>query len=391
MNSKINTSFKIILLIGFLLEAAGYLAFPFLALRLRNHFGFSEKEIGTLFLVSIWIRPIASILGGILSTYLSSVITFLFACLFESFCFGALALGNQSHWAIAAIIIGNVGFSLWSPNLYSLAQTIQTGLDSTRAISLLVAFINLGGIIGATASGFAAQHYTQHIFLIAAALFVLIIPLSWNTISSNSIATKKSHSYKGAFAKKIILKNVFLIFSTLFFWASYNQFNTFFSIFVQDSSQKMALVGISFSLLSVTTTLFSLSVNRYSSIRDSLVNVTVLSALFLSGCWLFMTATPAIISILIFIIALGISEASWATILSKQWSDAQPSSITLMQSINFAFRNIGMGMGAWIGGLTYPHYSLNTHFSKWGMQNGILLITAAVGLFYHQKRVKNHG
>lgn len=52
-----NRAFYILLAGAFLLEAAGYVAFPYLSVSMRDSFGMSEMDIGLLFLVAIGLRP----------------------------------------------------------------------------------------------------------------------------------------------------------------------------------------------------------------------------------------------------------------------------------------------------------------------------------------------
>ena len=100
-----------VLIIGaFFLEAAGYVAFPFLSLYLRSHFHLTEVTIGTYLLIAVSLRPVWALLGGYLSEKVRPLFIFGAACFAESIGFLALGLGSSGGIALFALVIGNLGF-----------------------------------------------------------------------------------------------------------------------------------------------------------------------------------------------------------------------------------------------------------------------------------------
>jgi DHA1 family multidrug resistance protein-like MFS transporter len=374
------TSLGTVLLVAFLLEAAGYLAFPFLGLQLRSQFGLSESKIGLIFMLGMWIRPIAAMVGVTITNRKSPLFSFVVACLLEAVGFAVLGFAHIPAMAIAGVLMGNIGLSLWSPNLFTLVQSIPLNRTKVSATSLLVAAMNLGGIFGTAVSGILAQHLVRLIFIIASVSFLVCIPVSWKTVA---LCPKERPMGGLRVSLKMFLTpaHLLLILTTLAFWASYNQFNAFYSLFVTDTLHDKKWIGISFVLLSVVTAATSFAISKYKYFSEKINTQSVIVAFLLATGWIFLASMPRPSTILVFVTFLGIAEAVWLTMLSTAWSNSNPDHNQLMQSSNFAFRNVGMGIGAWVGGYIYHECSrTSAGFSQWGIQNALWILGALAAL-----------
>lgn len=375
--SSENVRFTTLLVGAAILEAAGYIALPFLTLHLRDQFGFSIEMAGLVISVGIWLRPLASIFGGCLSGKLHGKWMFSLACLCEAVCFFLLGNAHSTPLAILGLMLGNVGFAIWAPNLYAIATDAGPKNLELSRLSKLNGFINSGAALGCVAGGFLASIDAGFVFKTAGTLylgiFLLLFPLvaSWKA-PPTLVKKKTTHANNTVFSPSVLIKTTAL---TLLFWSSYGQFNTFFAMYAKDWLGSTTITGAAFAALAIGVSIFSSLLSKSIKLQESLSSIANFSLSGLAFGWGLLTLSPNLISAAIFILALAIAETVLSVFLAEQWNRSFTMGAGRAQGFHFAVRNIGMGLGGLVGGLAY--YGPGTgNLLGWFILNCLLLLGA---------------
>jgi len=397
MPSKHSLQAKLTVLLAgaFLLEMAGYVAFPYISLRLRNSFNLDEEAIGLYFLLAIWLRPVWSILGGLLAEKIRPVHILSMACLSETIGFLLLAFGTHPYEAVLALVIGNLGLSLWSPNLFALIYKWYDDKQAVSKVSVLSGISNSGAVIGCLLGAWLSSTAAQPIFLSAAALYLVAAPVLGyvlrHEMPSKSEAISDSQPIPAIFRSN--LKAVALILAiSIGFWASYGQFNAFFALFSHDWLHRDSITGIAFGGVAVGVTIFSLVLSRLRDLKHQLKALSASGAFAFSIAWLILVSFPNYFSVMLFVAAISWAESCFSIYLADLWSDVSRGRTHFMQAMNYAFRNVGMGLGSLIGGIFYHSQSvMSPSLMGWGLSNMVLLAVAAAALVLLVTPIKNVG
>ncbi len=372
--------FTSVLVGAFLLEAAGYLAFPFLSIALRDSFGMPESQIGLVFLFAIGLRPVWAILGGYLAERIRPVFLFSAACLLESAAFFLLGFSDNLVLGSAAIVLGNVGFSLWTPNLFALVYKLFPAGEATAKVSLLNGALNTGAAVGCLLGGAIASVATRDVFIGAAALYLVSLPLLgralWAEVPELSKETP-NEAPRASFVLKPVL-GISLI--TFGFWGSYAQFNSFFALYSKDWLNSATFAGVAFALLAISVAALSFLLSRQPVLLKRVGFLSCASALLLMAAWQLLIFSHWVGAVL-FVIALAAAESTISLLLVERWAAVDRQRKHLMQSLNFAGRNIAMGIGSFIGGSLY-HAPAGGPISAWPWSNAVLLAVCVVGFVF---------
>ncbi|MBI4669573.1 MAG: hypothetical protein HY747_10415 [Elusimicrobia bacterium] len=372
---------------AFFLEISGYLAFPYLSLQLRDHFGFTPAQIGQILMLAIWIRPLATLAGGALSMRLRPLTLFSGACLAEGACFLLLGGADHAFWAIFAIIIGNIGFSIWKPNLFALAYNEKDGRSSTSKIALLNGVLNAGAASGCLLSAIIIHLNVSMVFLASGILYPLLIPLFIPSLSLEQIPQtaplNAPSSFKREVLPSLLQRETFaLILATVGFWASYNQFNSFFSLFAKDWLLNPSWTGAAFAAVTILVALFSLALARWHILSSKLHWLTAIFVVLFALSWMAMVSWNNIPSVIFYIVLISICETLFSVLLADSWGKLISAKKHLMQSLNFAFRSFGMGAGGFLGGWLYRSPAQSGSLLNWGIQNVALLAISLFGVLF---------
>jgi predicted MFS family arabinose efflux permease len=377
MNENRKMCFSIILLLAFALEFGGYLAFPFVSLRLRNGFGLSEAAVGQVFFVCLLLRPVFAVVGSKVLSGIKDWQGLAIACLCEGIGFLCLGLSQEPALAIAGLIIGNIGFSIWSPNLFA---AVQNAKDPERMTARLVAAMNIGGVSGSLISGVIASFNATLIFTIAGLMFWSLIGLSYLGLPESprpatNLETRRALDL--SYTSQVVVL-------TLLFWAFYNQFNVYLPLFVIDTVKDEKWVGYAFAILSAAVAFLSAVISKLKSPGAFLKISMPLAALALAGIWIFLGSSPSVISLVLFVLVFAAADAIWVTKLATMWTAVDPTQVKFIQSLNFAIRNVGMGVGSYAGGLAYG--TVIAGLSGWTVLSaGICLAAGLLVLFFKGK------
>lgn len=382
------TRFHLLLAGAFFLEISGYLAFPYLSLQLRERFGIAPIDIGHILMIAIWIRPLAALAGGLLSTRLRPLTIFAFACLAEGACFLLLGMSSGASWAIFAVLIGNVGFSIWKPNIFALAyREDDTGSSATR-IALLNGILNAGAACGSLISAAMIRFNISTVFLASGILYPLLIPFFIPSLSTEGPAAEESDvpphesSFRGQFLSLLFQwRTLALILMTVGFWASYNQFNSFFSLFANDWLRDPSWTGTAFACVTVIVALSSMALARWRTLSLRIRELSAVSLVAIAIGWIFLTSSHNVPAVLVFLASIAVGETLLSVFLADSWGGLARGKKHLMQSLNFSARSFGMGIGGLLGGWTYIAPAQAGPLSRWGMQNVALLAIALIGVF----------
>lgn len=379
--------FSLLLFGSFFLEAAGYLAFPYLALQLREQFGLQSISIGQLLLIAIWLRPLFAIFGGWLGGRLPFGITMLLAGTLEAVGFASLAFFHEPWIAIGAIVIGNIGFSIWHPAIFAIVQRLTPLKEHlSQRISALNAALNSGSLTGCFLSTLIVLSGIRWVFVTSGIVFILITlllcPVFSHPAAGLSAPVDESKENKSIRKNKAWLakKNTWLlILIGLLYFMSYNQFNSYFSLFANDWLHHHAWTGVSFGVVAIFSFLGALMISRIRYFQTHLLEMGMISCLGLGVGWLLLSQLQwAIFGVLSYLILLGFSEAVMVTYFSLSWGEIDPNQPVVMQSANFAFINVGMGLGSLLGGYIYHSPAVAPSIIGWSLWNFVLLILAAV-------------
>lgn len=388
---------------SFLLEVAGYLAFPYISLQMRARFGIGPSNIGRILMIAIWTRPLAALIGGIASSKTPPRIMFSFACLAEGICFFLLGSMHGALWAVAAILIGNIGFSIWKPNVFALAydqETDKTSSSTTR-MALLNGALNAGAASGSLLSALMIRFNASSVFLSAGILYPLLIPFFIPALSQKNGAVTQKQPPQPTISTLQSIRltlcrwdSAALILATIGFWASYSQFNAFFSLFTTDWLHNSGWTGAGFAIVAILVTIVSIGLARLQILSTKLREVSLVSLILLAGGWKVLSSAPSISSVAFFLISIAIAEASLSIFLADSWGGCLQEHAHLMQSLNFALRSFAMGIGSLLGGWSYVAQMPGKTLSFWGNQNTALLTISFLGILLFSRRSRqqtNHG
>ncbi len=392
-NQCVLNNFTWLLLGGAILEAAGYFAFPFLALRLRDHFKLSLEQVGIIISTAIWLRPLVSILGGWLSERLHGKWLLSLACLPEAICFFLLALTVSPVAAIAGVILGNIGFSIWAPNLFSIATVVGPKSSEILRLSKLNEFINVGAAFGCVAGGIFATVDPGLVFMIAGLLYLGIIPILFPILAAMPTSNEKQQTQLsfGFPITKVITSQGVLIRTavvTLAFWASYGQFNSFFGVYAKDWLKNNIETGLAFAAVAVGVALFSALLSKSKKAQNELNGWSFFSLSGLVIGWVLLTTLPGLTSVGVFVFFLALSEAMLSVYLANKWHESFSKASSLAQGWNFALRSIGMGFGTLLGGFLYVSPEQGRNLISWLLINIVLIVV--VMLSQHQNTQSYH-
>lgn len=343
---------------AFLLEASGYLAMPYLALHLRESFNISEVKIGLYFMIGIWLRPVWAMGSAALAKWIKPGRLIQIGALISGLSICALSVSREPIIAFFAVIFANFGLSIWSPSTYAYAYGMfGSGDESKKQISTLNFCIYMGAAIGSGIASLLANSQRDFIFLAAGASFLIAFAFGsflnqkMNQISDSSTAKEGSTPFE--WKKMMSSQVIFLCIATAFFWGSYAQFNSFFSLFAQDWLKNPGIVGVAFSFMTLFVAGASLAISRYQSLQKNDVAIAI-GVIFLTGIlWATMLTTSSTAITWAFLIGLGLSEAFFVLAIAHLWAKQSEKQAHFMQSLNYSFCNIGMGAGAALGGYLY--------------------------------------
>ena len=383
-----NRQFSVILAGGFLLEAAGYLAFPYLSIGMRDTFGMKESDIGLLFLIAIGLRPLWAMVGAYLAERVRPVLLLTVACLAESIAFCLLGVSNSLYLGIFAIILGNIGFSLWTPNLFGIIYKEYKDSEAASKASLLNGTLNAGAAVGCLIGGGLAILDMRQVFLGAAVLYMGCLPvLAWSLWPQRveSLPPESMGETADILRGPRPLQYLGVVLATVGFWASYAQFNSFFALFAKDWLHSETFTGIAFGILAVTVAITSVILSKWKNLRAGLLRLTQISGLLLVVAWQTISIQVGIASAMFFILVLAISEATSSIAFSELWSKLKPKRSHLAQNLNFAVRNIAMGIGSFIGGVFSCPPGGNASIHMWSYVNAALLFVMIFGLWLSRR------
>ena len=373
--------FYILLFGAMLLEAAGYLAFPFLALRLRDGYGMPQAEVGLVLSIALWVRPVASLTGGWTAKQVRSQWLLSLACVLEATCFLTMGLSHTASIAVIGLILGNIGFSLWTPNLFALTSALSSAGEDTKRISYLTGFLNAGAALGCVLGGIAAAADTQIVFLLTGFAYLAVIPVLFPIVKriqpENLNIEETVVQRSGAVLQWSALV---LSLGTMSYWAMYGQFNAFFAVYISDWMRNNAITGLAFGGLALFVAGASYLYTRVDAEGRQLVQFVRASLLGIGIGWILLSSAPGLVSIIVFIATLAASEAFVGVYLTKRWNSTFKGNLGFAQGLNFAFRSVGMGIGGIAAGLTYSSPKSAHNISIWALSNVILIGFAYLSL-----------
>ncbi|MBF0442162.1 MAG: MFS transporter [Oligoflexales bacterium] len=385
-------SFIALLFGAFILEGAAYFAFPYVSLQLRDHFKFSANNMGLLLSVGIWFRPLWSILGGILGEKFRSIYLLVFGCLSESLAFVLLGIGSSQYLAIIAIIIANMGLSVWNPNLYAQVYRIYDNqkTDCQKKVFILNAFLYSGAAVGSMSGALVESKSRTGVFLGSGVLFLIALFVLSFLLIKAPIPIKPATREKFTKSWKDILLNqqaFSLIIVSVCFWASYNQFNAFFSLFANDWLKNGTMAGFAFGSVTLLVAFLSFIIPKSRIISRNIFLIAPFVLVLFSISWIMKVLIPNYFSVLFFISSIALAESFFVTILADLWAKIDPDKPHLMQSFNYSISTLGMGVGSLAGGYFYCSPEACKTLLSFGYENvSLLTLSLFCLIFFYRKR-----
>jgi MFS family permease len=351
---------------------------------MRETFGMKESDIGLLFLFAIGLRPLWAMIGAYLAERIRPVYLLTVACLTESIAFYILGASNSLNFGIFAIILGNLGFSLWTPNLFGIIYKEYQGTEAAAKASLLNGMLNAGAAVGCLIGAGVALLDMRQIFLAAAMLYLGCLPvLAWSLWPQRAQPPQQKSKDLNAnnFWAPGLSQYLGAVLATAGFWASYAQFNSFFALYAKDWLHSETFTGFAFGTLAMTVAITSIGLSKWKNLKRGLPRLTQISCVILAVAWQALSLHAGIASAMFFILALALSEAASSIAFVDLWSQLNPHRSHLTQNLNFAMRNIAMGLGSFIGGHFYQPPASASGLQNWSYVNAALLTVTIIGLW----------
>lgn len=383
-------NFKLILIYAFILEGAGYLVMPYISLHLRSQFHVNEVLLGTYFMIAIWLRPVWALAGSKLSKIIttSQLIT-LGAFVSGTSIFGFVVF-NDPIMGLTSLVLANFGLALWNPSVYALVyQMFDHEHEAKKRVSQLNFAVYSGAAIGSSIASLLVSEDLKNIFIISSIMFTVAGALVYLTTKSQKIendtpnaAPPNEQISNTSLAFFLNIELLTLILASLAFWASYAQFNSFFSLYASDWLKRSDLVGFAFSFMTIAVAIMSYFISRFKYLQRFDLQISIGILLLLGPIWVGMCTYPNIFIMCLFLIVLALSEAFLVLLFADLWAKKLRTKTHLMQSLNFAFCTIGMGAGSLFGGLFYTTPEKST-LMKFGLENLALCFLAAFALIIY--------
>jgi predicted MFS family arabinose efflux permease len=214
------------------------------------------------------------------------------------------------------------------------------------------------------------------VFVGTGILYAVVVPvLAWMLPRETQARGKNGKKLQVGHAEMIPIFAVVLI--SFGFWASYAQFNSYFPLFANDWLGNRALSGVSFAIVAILVSLFSLGLSKFASKASRLSALAAATSIVFAFGWIGMVTRPVFLSVVLFLLTLSLGESVLSLYLAEKWATINKNRAGLMQSLNFASRNVAMGIGSFVGG---RFYSASTSLRPWGFENVALLIFVVIGL-----------
>lgn len=380
--------FTFLLILAVFLESAGYIAFPFLTIRLRDHFGLSAQGTGTLLLVAFWLRPIASLIVGQFSSKVSASTLSLLSCLFEAVAFFGLAFAVNVYIGALSLIIGNIGLALWRPGLFASVYNDRTHPKRSQRISLLNGALNGGSVLGCLLGALLVKLDVTLAFLFSGGMYALLaVPIFFLMKPSKEIIAPKNLADE--VSVKIQSYDLFFIsLATICSWATLGQFTIYIGLLANDYLLDSSYTGLAFSISGLTIVAVSFILARQNKLESKLLKISFIGLVFAFIGWGSIGFTPSIwVGLTIFVVFISIFEAITVLVIADRWSIF---GAVKGQSYNYAVRCFGQGLGGFIGGYLYVGKGVPGQLIPWIVANWILLIIFLIALISFDKLTKTH-
>lgn len=374
------SQFHIALGLAFLVEAAGYLALPYLALHLRESFKISEAAIGTYFSIGIWLRPVWAMSTAFLSSRIRTSKLIQTGALISAVSIGGLALSTDPTVGLFSIIFANLGLSVWSPSIYAYVYDLFGNQSETKKqISQLNFVTYSGAAVGSSVAALLAASQRNSIFLISVICFFFVALFSnYLKTSAHAVPATTAEPAKPSHKFSLSFEVVLIAIATVTFWASYAQFNTYFSLFAADWLNQAEVVGFAFSFLTIVVALLSLAIAKFQFLQRYSNAISIGIIAICSAAWFLVLTNPSMPFAIAFLVALALAEAFFVVVITHLWA-SQSQKSQFVQSLNYSLCNVGMGSGALLGGYLYKTPQQGSLLPFAG-ENLTLMLVAAITL-----------
>jgi hypothetical protein len=371
--------FVLLLILALLLESAGYIAFPFLTIRLTGHFGYTAQEAGSIMLLAFWSRPLASIVVTRISAHVSVALLSVISCLCEAIAFLGLAYGEHKFTGGAALILGNIGLALWVPGLFAAVYNDKTHSRRGQRISLLNGALNGGLVVGCLGGALLVKVETQLAFLIAGIMYFLLSFPIYYLMKPNGVSIPVT----GEFPKTLTTSELLsLSLFTICSWATLSQFTIYVGLLARDYLKDESFTGIAFSVSGMTILLVSIYLARQDKLESKLLRISCIGLVVAVLGWAAVSLHSVALGLIMFVVCLSFYEGISVIAIADRWSRAGG---VRGQSMNYTVRCLGQGLGGFIGGSLYISGGSSDELFPWIYANWFLLFVAMAGLLLFEK------
>ena len=264
----IPTNVWIILFGTFLINAAYWMSWPFLAIILHSKYHLSSSMIGAALSFPLAFSTIFGIYLGNIADKIGRSKIMIIGC-FLSFCaYIIFAYAETLSLYMVAIWLANIGRSILEPASKSIFGDIVISENRASCQQLRYFFVNLGAAIGPLCVayiGLAAKQVTFLITAIAYVIYALLLVLIF--ISQKNSSTSVQHKNQTSFYETLsILKSdhkfLLLILMNVLLWIVFAQFESSIAIYLSQlnnqSSAKILSIILFTNTMSVITLQFPL-------------------------------------------------------------------------------------------------------------------------------------
>lgn len=351
------TNVWIILFGTFLINAAYWMTWPFLAMILHSKYHLSSSMIGASLSFPLVFSTIFGIYLGNIADKIGRNKIMIIGCLLSFCAYIVFAYAKTLALYMIAIWLANIGRAILEPASKSIFGDIVISENRASCQQLRYFFVNLGAAIGPLCvayTGLAAKQVTFLITAIAYVIYAFLLVLIF--ISQKNSNTSIQHKNQYSFYETLnVLKSdhkfLLLILMNVLLWIIFAQFESSIAIYLSQlnhpSSTKILSIILFTNTISVITLQFPLLIavkNLSLNYRISLSIIILAISQLMFACAISQTLAVWVMATIIF----SIAEVLLVPSINIQIDQMAPDHLRGSYfSASFLYR---LGFGAYLGG-----------------------------------------
>jgi len=371
-----------VLFFGQLISAAGgSMAWPFFSIYMHNRLGISLTLIGTILGVSAALGLPVQTLAGTWTDRWGRKNVILIGLLGQSISIGLLGLTTSVPLVITIILVGSTISAMMGPAMNAMIADLVVSERRSEAYGLIRITANLGVTIGPSIGGFLATRSYSLLFLTAAGVTFLFVPLVLflthetkpDNIEVKSSALGNEEGYRALLLNQpFVITCIALILSML----AYSQMVSILPVYMTEYARlSEASFGWVMSTNAALIVLFQFSITRGTA-RYGHLPVMAAGALFTAIGVGAVAISNHLWAFFACVIILTIGEMLIMPTSTAYVASLAPEHLRgrYMGVLNIAW-SLGQGVGPMLGGMINDHL---TPRAVWPSMGALGLLSAAI-------------